>query len=219
MDKKFILELKEYILNKIVRFCEYYRTKNILESSYSNWNVRDVIGHINGWLKYSVDLVEKTKFKEPLKVFSQNETEISNIGFYENNKDKTLENTLYEFKKLLERYNNLLILLDNKESLKCFFTEGFSCEIWEYMTWDLGIHPIRHILYHYLKNNDFNEFKNEIEDSKKYILIYSENRLDEYNFNEFFDNKMEKNETFEKMKENNTNNEFIRNIIKINIDE
>jgi hypothetical protein len=219
MDKKFVLELKEYILNKIVYFCEYYGTENILESSISNWNVRDVIGHINGWLKYSVDLVEKTKFKKPLKVFTQNETEISNIGFFENNKDKTLESTLDEFKKLLERYNNLLDLLNDGESLKCNFTTGVSCEIWEYMTWDLGIHPIRHILYHYLKNNDFNEFINEIENSKKYVLKYSENRLDEYNFNEYFENKMGKNEKFIKIKEKNINNEFIEEIIRINIEE
>jgi hypothetical protein len=218
MDKKGVLELKEYTLGKIVHLCEYYRNENMLESSFSNWNVRDMIGHINGWLKYSVDLVEKTKFKEPMKVFSYNETEISNKGFYENNKDKTLESTLYEFKKLLERYNNLLDLLNEEKSLKCIFLTGVSCEMWEYMTWDLGIHPIRHMLYHYLKNSDFIEFINEIENSRRYFLEYSENKLDEFNFDEFFENKMKKDEIFKKMKENSINNGFIEEIIKINME-
>ena len=219
MDKNNILELKEYLLNKIVHLCEYYRNENIFDSSFSDWNVRDVIGHINGWIKYSEDIVEKTKFKEPLKVFTYNETEINNKRFYENNKDKTLKSILGEFKIILEKYNNVLDLFNKDELLKCNFSTGTSCEMWEYMTWDLGIHPIRHILYHYLKNNDFNEFINEIENSKTYFLEYSENKLDEYNFNEFFENKMEKYERFKKLKENNINNKFIEKIIKINMEE
>jgi len=219
MDKNNILELKEYLLNKIVHLCEYYRNENIFDSSLSDWNVRDVIGHINGWIKYSEDIVEKTKFKEPLKVFTYNETEINNKRFYENNKDKTLKSILGEFKIILEKYNNVLDLFNKDELLKCNFSTGTSCEMWEYMTWDLGIHPIRHILYHYLKNNDFNEFINEIENSKTYFLEYSENKLDEYNFNEFFENKMEKYERFKKLKENNINNKFIEKIIKINMEE
>ena len=219
MDKKSILELKEYIFSKIVYFCEYYRNENILDSDFSNWNSKDVIGHINGWLKYSEELVEKTKFKEPIKVFTQSETDTANKLFYESNKDKSLETILYEFKTLLEKYNNIMDLLNDEELLKCNFSTGTSCEIWEYMTWDLGIHPIRHILYHYLKNNDFNEFINEIENSKKYFLEYSENKLYEYSFNEFFEDKMEKNEIFKKLKENNINDEFIKEIIKINMEE
>jgi hypothetical protein len=36
MDKNNILELKEYILNKIVHLCEYYSNENIFDSSLSN---------------------------------------------------------------------------------------------------------------------------------------------------------------------------------------
>ncbi|MDR2597946.1 MAG: hypothetical protein LBC76_11590 [Treponema sp.] len=106
------------------------------------------MGHINGWIRYSEDIVDKTKFKEPLKVFTYNETEITNKRFYENNKDKTLKSILWEFNIIMEKYNNVLDLLNDEKLLKCNFSTGTSCEMWEYMTWDLGIHPIIHILYH-----------------------------------------------------------------------
>jgi hypothetical protein len=48
----------------------------------------------------------------------------------------------------MEKYNNVLDLLNDEKLLKCNFSTGTSCEMWEYMTWDLGIHPIIHILYH-----------------------------------------------------------------------
>jgi hypothetical protein len=63
--------------------------------------------------------------------------------------------------------------------------------------------------YHYLKNNDFNEFINKIENSKKYFLEYSENKLDEY-----FENRIKKNEKSNKLKENNINNKIIEKVIK-----
>ncbi|MDR1029945.1 MAG: hypothetical protein LBL76_03625 [Treponema sp.] len=58
MDKRTIFELGDYISNKITYFYEYYKNENILETSFSNWNVRDVIGHINSWVKFSEDKLE-----------------------------------------------------------------------------------------------------------------------------------------------------------------
>jgi hypothetical protein len=44
MDKKTISELRDYVLSRIIYFYEYYKNENISETSFSDWNVRDVMG-------------------------------------------------------------------------------------------------------------------------------------------------------------------------------
>jgi hypothetical protein len=44
--------MNEYILGKIVAFGEFYKLEDIHESSFSNWNARDVIGYINTWVDF-----------------------------------------------------------------------------------------------------------------------------------------------------------------------
>jgi hypothetical protein len=51
-----------------------------------------------------------------------------------------------------------LDLYTDNELLSKEFPTGFSCTLWEYMTLDLFIHPINHILYQYIKRKDYNEF-------------------------------------------------------------
>jgi len=219
MDKNDILELKEYILKKIKYFCEYYKNENIYEPNYDNWNARDTIGHINGWLKYSEDLVERIKLNKSIENVSHNEIEIVNKNIYEQYKNKSFETTLNEFKLLLVKYNDILDLYNNDDLKSNNFPTGFSFEMWKYMVLDLGTHPIMHLLYYYLKNNDFNEFVNEIEDSKKYFFAFSDNKYSEYNFSNFFKSKEEKCEKLNNLMENYKNNEIIKEIIKININE
>ena len=214
MDKKGIFELKDYILNKILYFCEYYSNENISASNYLNWNVRDVIGHINGWIKFSGDKLESIKLNKSFE-------DVSNIDSfnkinYENNKNKSLENIINESKIILEKYNGIIDLYNENELLSNDFPTGFSFALWKYMAMDLGIHPIMHILQYYLKKMNYKEFKNEIENSKKYFMEYSGNNILEYNFNEYFENKDEKINRFNELNKVN-DNEYIKKIIKINI--
>jgi hypothetical protein len=53
MNKKYILKLEQYTISRIIEFGEKYKNENIIETSYINWNARDVIGHINCWVDYS----------------------------------------------------------------------------------------------------------------------------------------------------------------------
>ena len=214
MDKKDIFELKDYILNKILYFCEYYLNENISSSNYSNWIARDVIGHINSWVKFSGYKLESIKLNKSFE-------DVSNIDSfnkinYENNKNKSLEKIINESKIILEKYNGIIDLYNENELLSNDFSTGFSFALWKYMAMDLGIHPIMHILQYYLKKMDYKEFINEIEDSKKYFMEYSGNNILEYNFNEYFENKDEKINRFNELNKVN-DNEYIKEIIKINI--
>ena len=216
MDKKTVLELNDYILNKIMNFGEYYKNENVFKTSFANWNVRDVIAHINSWLNFSEDKLESIKLKKSFEDVSHIDIEIFNKNNYEINKNKSLKNVLDDSVTLLEKYKHILGLFNEDELLSNKFPTGFSFQLWKYMAMDLGIHPLMHILYYYLKKYDYNEFVNEIINSKKYFMEYSGNNMNEYNFNDFFENKREKVERFKKLMEIN-NNEIIKEIININL--
>ena len=220
MDKRTILELKDYIFNKIIDFSEYYKNENIYITSFSNWNARDVIGHINCWIKFSEDKLESIKLKKSFGDINHVDIEKFNRANYEKNKKKPLENVVDESKTIIEGYKNILGLFDEDELLSDKFPTGFSFALWKYMAMDLGIHPIMHILYHYLKKKDYDNFIDEVEGSKKYFLEFSNNNIKEYIFGDLFECRKEKEKRFNELKEKikNGNNNLIEEIIKVNME-
>jgi hypothetical protein len=200
-----------------MEFYKFYKNEDISETNFSNWNVRDVIGHINSWIEFSTDKLESIKLKKSFEDISQVDIAIVNKTIYEKNKNKLLENVANESKIVLEKYKNILKLFSEEELLSNKFPTGFSFALWKYMAMDLGIHPIMHILYYYLKKKDYNEFISEIENSKKYFMEYSENNIREYYFCDYFENKMEIIERFNELKGINKSNNMIREIIEINL--
>jgi hypothetical protein len=215
-----IFELEDYVSNKIIYFYEYYKNENILEieTSFSNWNVRDVIGHINSWIKFSEDKLESIKLKRSFEDVSHVDIEKINRTNYEKYKNETLEDVVNESKTILEKYRDVLDLFNEKELLSNKFPTGFSWALCKYMAMDLCIHPLMHIMYQYIKRGDYNEFIKEAENSKKYFMEYSGNNMKEYYFGELFENKKEKEERFKELKEIGKGNKFIEEIIKINME-
>jgi hypothetical protein len=219
MDKKVIFELRSYILSKIDDFSKYYKNEDIHITSFSNWNARDVIGHINSWIQFSEDKLESIKSKKSFEDVSHVDIEKFNKINYENNKNKSLETVVNESKIIIEEYKNILELFDEKELLSNKFPTGFSFELWKYMAMDLGIHPLMHILHHNIKRGDYYEFIKEIEKSRKYFVEYSGNNIKEYDFTGLFENREEKEERFKELKEIGKDNKLIKEIIEINIDK
>jgi hypothetical protein len=215
MNKNFISELGKYTLVKIIELSEYYGNNNILEADYSNWNVRDVIAHINSWVKFSGDKLKSIKTKQPLEYPALDSLEEINKFIYEKNKSKSLDNVVNEAKTIFDNYGNVLDLYTENELLSKEFPTGFPCTLWEYMALDLFIHPINHILYQYIKTSDYDKFINTVDDSKK----YSNNNTEIYNFGDLFEQKKEKdkclNELLKKIK--NTNNKFVEEIVRTNM--
>jgi hypothetical protein len=217
MNKNTILELSNYTLNKIIDFGKYYKNENLLETSFSNWNVRDVIGHINNWIKFSEDKLES--IKRSFEDVSHVDIDKFNEMNYEKNKIKSLDDVLNETRIILGNYNNILNLFNEEELLSKEFPTGFSFELWKYMAMDVYIHPIAHILYHYIKRENYDEFIKEIENSKKAFMEYS-NNINVYYFGHLFENAEEKTKIFNGLKNiiDNKENKFVEEIIKINIE-
>jgi hypothetical protein len=208
MDKAFISELGKYTLNRVIEFSEYYRNENILETSFVNWNARDVIGHFNGWLKHNADKLEAAKSKHS---FVEVNAKEYNKEIYEKNKTKSLNDIVYDAKVMFANYENILTLYDENELFGKEFPKIVSFALW-YM--DLFIHPIIHLLYQYMKRGDYDVFINVVESSKK----YSNNEARKYSFGSFFENQEEQASFFSKLKEKikKEPNGFIEEIIKLN---
>jgi hypothetical protein len=143
-----------------------------------------------------------------------------NQNTYEKNKNETLENVINESKIILEKYKNMLDLYSEEELLSDKFQTGFAGELWKYMAMDLGIHPLTHIMYQYIKREDYDEFIGEVECNKKYFMEYSNNDIKVYRFGDLFENIPEKERRLNELKRiiKNKGNELVEEIIKINME-
>jgi len=225
MNKEYILKLEQYTINRIVEFGEKYKNENINETSYINWNARDVIGHINCWVEYSKNKLVSIKTNKFFKDIEHNDIDNFNKANYEKSKSRTLDENINEAKILFKNYENVINLYSEDELLskefpaeiidKIYSSSEFSCALWEYMALDLFIHPINHILYQYIKRNNYNEFINEIENSKD----YSNNNVEIYNLDNLFENKEIKEKHFTALLNiiKNKDNKFLNEIIRINM--
>lgn len=217
MNKDTILKLSKYTLNKLIEFSEYYKNENLLETSFFDWNVRDVIGHINSWLNYSENKLESIKVEYSFE--DHVDVEKFNKENYEKNKNLSLETVINETKIMVEKYKGILELFDEEELLSREFKTGFSFELWKYMALDAYTHPIIHILYHYIKRKNYTKFIELIKENRKYFMEYSDNDIKIYYFGNLFVDKNEKEKRFKELEEmlNNNADELIKKIIEINM--
>jgi hypothetical protein len=105
MNKEYILKLEQYTISRIIEFGEKYKNENIIETSYIDWNARDVIGHINCWVEYSKEKLESIKTNKLFKDIEHNDIEIYKL------------NNLFENKEIKEKhFTALLNIIKNKDN-------------------------------------------------------------------------------------------------------
>jgi hypothetical protein len=218
MNKNTILELSIYTEKKIIDFSEYYNNENVSETSFSDWNVRDVIGHINSWILFSKEKMEFMESRRSLNADFNVDIVDFNKKNYEENKNKPLKSILHETKIIFIEYRQTVFTFGEQELWGEKFPTDLEFKLfWELIGKDTFIHPIMHILYQYLKRKDYNEFIKEIESSKEYFMEYSRNSIDVYFFADLFDDTVKKEKRFEELKEFGNGNEMIEKIIKRNM--
>ena len=169
MNNRDILEMANYIHMAIVNFCEFYGNDNMLETNYLNWNARDVIAHINGWIAYSGNKLEN--IKQGNHWYEEINPEIIEKNdriFYEKNKGVLLEKIKNETKIVFENYVKVINLYTEDELLSKEFPIGIPLKLWEYMVYDVFLHPLQHLLCHHKKQENIEEFFKLLEESKRY---------------------------------------------------
>jgi hypothetical protein len=188
-----------------------------LNSSYEDWNKNDVVGHIVGWMNYSIDKLACIKLgtkqsDEYSQVTSLNEI---NTILYNKMKGKSEEEIESSYINSIGSYIKVISLFSNNDINLDTFETGFKMELWRYMLMDTVIHPIQHILYQYLKENEYGKIVSIISSTKEIFRKYSEQNKG-YNLDEF---EIERSEYQKKIKEleiEYKNNEDVNIFIKMN---
>ena len=172
MNKKKIFEMADYINSAIIHFSEFYKNENISETSYSNWNARDVIAHINCWIENSGNKLENIKQKNyRIEEINFEFIEKNNKLFYEKYKGTLLENVKNDTKTVLENYVKVIDLYTEEDLLSTEFPIGISLKLSEYMAYDIFLHPLQHLLCYYKEHESIEEFFKLLEESQKYSTI------------------------------------------------
>jgi hypothetical protein len=212
--------MNKIILGKITAFGNFYKFEDTNVSSFSNWNARDVIGHINTWVDYLNRKLDSFKNNNLFEDIEKNVNEIEkyNKENYEKNKNKNIDNIINDSKTIFKNYKNSLNLFTEDELDSAIFPTGFGVKLWRYASKDLVTHSINHILYQYLKRKDYNEFIKECEDVYKYCNDYSDEIDAIYYFQDLFENEGEKKSALSELSEKYNKNKIIMEIIKINIE-
>jgi hypothetical protein len=217
MNKQTLLEMNEYILGKIVAFGEFYKTEDIHESSFSNWNARDVIGHINTWVDFMNKKIESFKKDNLFKDKEKFEVAEYNKESFIKNKNKDIKNIIQESREIYGNFGYCLELFTEDELFSTKFETGFDVVLWRYISMDLITHPINHMLYQYLKRKNYKEFIFEAEEVYKYRAEYSDDNDTIYYFRDLFENEEEKGKFFMEISEKFNENKIVEEIIKINM--
>jgi hypothetical protein len=143
----------------------------------------------------------------------------TNKEAYEKYKNVPVNTLFQKVRDVFSGYKEVMKLYTDDELLRKTFPSGFPFELWRYMALDVYIHPIMHLLHYYLKTEDYTDFTSEVTNCINNFLEYANNDISVLNFNEFYENSIEKISQFEKLKEKIKNNEIIESIIKVNMEE
>jgi hypothetical protein len=213
MEKQKLILLCNHTHDWVGNFYKYYSKENI-DSTLSNWNAKDVLGHILFWMNHCGNKIYHIKKGLPFEM----------VDAYKENDKNYLKNKIIKIDKIFEDINNVIFncinvidMYTEKELLDKTLSTGYSFEMWRYIAMDMHIHPIKHLLHYYLKLENHNEFDNIITHSLNDFMEYSNNDINVYNFQEFYDDCNEREKQFIKLKSTNKNNGIIKEIIEINI--
>ncbi|MDR0556537.1 MAG: ClbS/DfsB family four-helix bundle protein [Treponema sp.] len=215
MNKQALYETNKYILDKIIDFGGFYKTENTDISSFSDWNARDVIGHINAWVDFFNKKLRSFKNDASFRGLGENGIEEYNKESYEKNRNKKLDDVINESRMLFGEYKNTLELFSEDELFSKKFPTGFDVELWRYASKDLVTHPINHLLYQYLKRRDYERFLSEAGGMHKYCVEYSDGNESMYYFQDLFESEEKKEAALMEILERYKGNDLIKEIIGV----
>ncbi|MBX4267275.1 ClbS/DfsB family four-helix bundle protein [Clostridium estertheticum] len=165
-----------------------YKKENFL-GSYDNWTANDVVSHISEWRILSskkLQAVKKSKY-----VSFHEEIDILNRQNYEIHKNETIEEVKLLSTKSYKLLENQIESFDNLELIGESKIDGFISPLWKYILIDGFSHTIIHIVFYYIKIQEFEKAfeileRNytlllELDNSKEMInnIFYLEDLLEE----------------------------------------
>jgi hypothetical protein len=224
MDRKEkIIRLIDFSGGRLIELYKKFKDESARESTYEEWNVRDILGHINFWWDYSLlklnSMIKKELFDE-IKNFEKKNREI-----YNDVKNIPIETIVDNLKNIylpvVWGHRGLICRLTKKQLQSKDYPTGFPFELWRYVVREFFIHPYMHICYYYLRKGLCNSFTEIVTSAESSFLEYSNGDMSVFSFENYYTDGLIKNNDFKRLKEYNKNidNSVLEKIIGINLHE
>jgi hypothetical protein len=198
----------------VISFIVKNRNENVSNSSYDDWNYKDIIAHITEWIKFSADKLKS--IKKNLAFTDIEDFNKVNQEWFINDKDKDIEKVKFAFEDAISQYKEILKLYSLEDLNRKDYPIGFEFELWRYMIMDGSIHPHKHLMYHYLKTRDFESFIRLIEQTESIFTLYSKNNINVYSFEEYEDVSGKVAKNIREIDKRYSNNEIVKKVVEAN---
>ncbi len=139
-------------------------------SSWEDWNLRDVFGHLSAWMEFATAKVGAIADRRPFD--EVDDIWVFNHGAYDRNTKltltqarKTLTHDLDAIDAAARRFSVAELDLDT-------WPTGFAMSLARYLVMDAFVHPLQHILYHALKTGRDETFLRTLEDARPLLAWY-----------------------------------------------
>jgi len=182
--------------------------------TFDDWTEKDIVAHITGWMNYSAQKLQKIRNNVQYgDIVSPDEF---NIRLYYASRDLSIEEVQDNFSTAIRRYIETIKQYSDEELPSKQFNTGFSFELWRYMMLDGVIHPNRHLIYHYLKRQDFPRLISLLDQKKNTFEVYSGGKINIYDFGEFNANTQTMEASLDAIKNRYMDNEILVRIYHSN---
>lgn len=180
--KKKLIENIYYINAEEKNFiANFTKKKENFLACYNNCSFKDVISHISEWRILSSKKLEAVKSNKYTS-FCEN-LDILNRKFYEKHTNQSIDKIKLLSKDSYNKLKNNIGLFDNSELIVKNKLSGFKGELWKYILIDSFMHPTIHMVFHYIKLQEFQMAFKFLEHN--YILLLEIDNSEE-TINDFF---------------------------------
>jgi hypothetical protein len=119
------------------------------QSTWDDWNLRDVFVHLSAWAEFATHKVAAIRDGKPF-------DEVDDLGrfnraAYDRGVGLTLAQARKNWQKDLKELGAVAARFSNAELDKESWPTGFPMTLARYVVMDAYVHPLQHILYHALK--------------------------------------------------------------------
>ncbi len=153
----------------VLEFITICKSENLYDSSYEDWNYKDVITHLTRWISFSANKLESIKNQIPFK--DVDDFRKANREWYAVDNDKELKIVESGFENAIEKYKAVIATYSKEDLIKNDLPLGFKMDLWRYMIMDGSTHPNGHLLYHYLKRRKYLNFIKVLRRDGRYIFF------------------------------------------------
>ncbi|MBU3174055.1 ClbS/DfsB family four-helix bundle protein [Clostridium estertheticum] len=150
-----------------------YKKEEFL-GSYDNWTSNDVVSHISEWRILSSEKLQAAKKSEY--VSFHEEIDVLNRKNYETHKNETIEEVKIFSANSYKLLENQIESFDNSELIGESKIDGFKSPLWQYILIDSFSHPTIHIVFYYIKIQEFENAFKILEKNYKLLLELDNNK-------------------------------------------